>query len=267
MATPDKTEASAGEMWWVNRGGETYGPYERDWMLDNIKNGSLVSSDLVWSPSLGEWSSLENIAALFPELAEPKAPQTDARPAPQKTGFLFRFIRMFMIVLNPGGLLKSHLKSYSWVWAISVSGLAFMLFFIQTSLDLHRAGEAGGGHVVGMAFTGILYGTLGISLFALVAWILVGAWRKKYTAAWSVKAFGLGYAPALVYTTSGLLANLFLGWNTSLSFGIPGVLWATMPMMAALREMTGDKKLVSLLITLCFGLLVFMSWSLLIGRG
>jgi len=253
--------------WHLFQGGKQKGPFSIDQLKQQVIKGEISPTDLVWSPSLGEWSSLENIAALSPKIAESKAPQIAARPAPQKKGFLFRFIRMFMVVLNPGGLLKSHLKSYSWVWAISVSGLAFMLFFIQTSLDLHRAGETGGGHVVGMAFTGILYGTLGISLFALVAWFLVGSWRKKHTVVWSVKAFGLGYAPALVYTTSGLLANLFLGWNTSLSFGIPGVLWATMPMMAALREMTGGKKLLSLLIALCFGLLVFMSWSLLIGQS
>lgn len=267
MTALGKTETSAIKTWWVNRNGETYGPYDRDWMLDNIKNGSLVSSDLVWSPSLEKWSSLENKTALFPELVDSKAPQPAAGPITQKTGFLSRFMRMFMVVLNPGGLLKYHLKSYSWSWALSVSGLAFMLFFLQTSLDISRAGEAGGGYVAGMVFTGILYGTLGVSLFALIAWLLVRAWGSQHPAEWAVKAFGLGYAPALVYTTTGLLANLFLGWNTSMSFGIPGVLWATMPMMAALREMTGGKKLVSLLIALCFAFLVFMSWSLLVGRG
>ncbi|RQD72791.1 MAG: DUF4339 domain-containing protein [Candidatus Syntrophonatronum acetioxidans] len=264
MVSPKKDNGAKRESWYLNRQGNRHGPYDQAQLIQLIREGNILPQDMVWNPSLDYWHAVKDIADLSQELPGAARQGETKTSQGQSTGFK-RFLTMFLMVLNPGMLLKAHLQRYSWQWALSVSGIAFMLFFIQTSLDIHRTGEVGEGYVLGMAFKGILYGTVGISFFALLAWWLVrNAWKSQHPADWAVKAFGLGYAPALVYTTCGLLANIFLGWNTSLTFGIPGVLWATRPMMAALKEMTGGKKVVSLLMSVFFGLLLFMGWSWLI---
>ncbi|UMZ73690.1 GYF domain-containing protein [Natranaerofaba carboxydovora] len=236
---------------YISRQGEVRGPYSKQQILNNISKKEIAINDLVYDTSSNEWKPIREIF-------------TSSETSKQTNKFS-RFWGMFLMVLNPGILLKSHLQSYSWQWALSVSGLAFMLFFVQTSSDIYRGtyGEGGIFTISGIfiAILGFLYGTLGVFLFAMMAWLIVKVWGNHHTAKWTVKAFGLGYSPALVYTTSGLLFNIFLGWNTALTFGIPGILWATRPMMATLKEMTGGKRIVSLLISVFFGCMIFMGWS------
>ena len=265
------------ESWYVNRDGEQHGPYDHEHFLQLIQDGNVVADDLVWNDTMEEWATLSGL-----NIDKQEAPTPDGSPPEQQPGFkallppigkksptvkkggskISKFISMFAIITNPGVLLKNHLQRYSWQWALGVSGLAFMLFFMQTSLDVNRAGYADGGYIAGMTFTGLLYGTAGVAVFALLAKILVRSSEKTHTTEWTVKAFGLSYTPALVYSVCGLLANIFFGWNTALTFGIPGVLWATRPMTATLQEMTGGKKVFSLVIALAFGAILFIAWSL-----
>jgi hypothetical protein len=259
------------ESWYVSRDGEQRGPYDHEHFLQLIQDGNIVADDLVWNDAMEEWATLSTLGLIKQEVpapdVSPSAQQSGSKallpPTGGKSGSkISRVISMFAIITNPGILLKNHLQRYSWQWALGVSGLAFMLFFMQTSLDVNRAGYADGAYIIGMTFTGLLYGTVGVALFALLAKLLVRSSGKTHTTEWAVKAFGLGYAPALVYTFCGLLANIFLGWNTAITFGIPGVLWATRPMTATLQEMTGGKKILSLVIALTFGLILFLAWSL-----
>jgi len=259
------------ESWYLSRDGEQHGPYDHEHFLQLIQDGNIVADDLVWNDAKEEWATLSTLGLIEQEVPAPDVSPPAQQPGPKvllpptgkKGGSkISKFISMFAIITNPGILLKNHLQSYSWQWALGVSGLAFMLFFMQTSLDVNREGYADGGYIAGMTFTGLLYGTAGVAFFALLAKILVRSSEKTHTTEWTVKAFGLSYAPALVYSVCGLLANIFFGWNTALTFGIPGVLWATRPMTATLQEMTGGKKILSLVIALTFGLILFLAWSL-----
>ncbi len=264
MQTEEKGFAQAGKFWHVNRQGTSFGPYEEKELLKFIQEGNILADDLVWNPSTEGWRAIKDVPYFSQAL--PKVPLVAGKGSPKaaKGSWFSRFLKMFLMVLNPGMLLKSHLKQYSWQWALSVSGVAFMLFFLQTSLDLYRVGESGGAYVVVMAIIGVFFGTLGIALFAYISWQVVKNYGNQQPVDWAVKAFGLGYAPALVYTTFGLFANVFLGWNTSLTFGLPGVLWAIRPMMASLKEMTGGKKLLSLGMSVAFGFILFLGWSFLL---
>jgi hypothetical protein len=259
------------ESWYLSRDGEQHGPYDHEHFLQLIQDGNIVADDLVWNDAKEEWATLSTLGLIEQEVPAPDVSPPDQQPGSKvllpptgkKGGSkISKVISMFAIITNPGILLKNHLQRYSWQWALGVSGLAFMLFFMQTSLDVNREGYADAGYIIGMTFTGLLYGTVGVALFALLAKLLVRSSVTTHTTEWTVKAFGLGYAPALVYSVCGLLANIFLGWNTALTFGIPGVLWATRPMTATLQEMTGGKKILSLVIALTFGLILFLAWSL-----
>jgi len=259
------------QSWYVSREGKQYGPYDHEHFLQLINDGNVVADDLVWNDTMENWAALSDLG-----ISKQEEPTPDVPPPGQQPGFgallpptgneggsrISKFIRMFAIITNPGVLLKDHMQRYSWQWALGVSGLAFTLFFMQTSLDVNRAGYADGGYVARMTSTGLLYGTAGVAFFALLARILVRSSGQTHTTEWTVKAFGLGYAPALVYTVCGLLANVLFGWNTSMTFGIPGVLWATRPMTATLQEMTGGKKVLSLVIVLAFGAILLIAWSL-----
>jgi hypothetical protein len=176
-----------------------------------------------------------------------------------------------LMFVNPGAALKGAFTEVSPPFALGVSGAAFGLFFLQTGLDLLRAGQptlprlalSGPVGVVGLCLLGILYGTLGVAFVAGIAWALTRPIGGTFALGWTVRAFALGYSPALVYALLGVIANVALGWNTAVAFGVTGVLWALGPMIAALREMLGGRVGVSVaLATLCGGLVLY-GWAFL----
>ncbi len=171
------------------------------------------------------------------------------------------FLSLLVTATNPGKLVKARLEDEPWPLALLVSGSAFMLFFLQAGLDLLRANEATGTEVVVLTIVGLLYGTAGVFILGSVAFGLASFFDSQRSYTWTIKAFALGYAPTLLYVLLGLLANLILGWNTALVFGITGVMWALMPMRAVANEMVGGRKGVGLTLTTVCGALLLLSWS------
>lgn len=167
------------------------------------------------------------------------------------------------MMFNPGLVVKKIMLNVPWPFSLSVSCLAYTFFFMQTGLDLVRTGSAGPSFVAVTAAMGFVYGTAGVALIAMLAWLLTKAFGNRQTVGWAVSAFGLGYSSALVYALMGLVFSLVFEWRTSVAFGATGVLWAMGPMIAAIREMTGGRLGVSIVIaTVCGGLLLF-GWALI----
>jgi hypothetical protein len=167
------------------------------------------------------------------------------------------------MMINPSGVLKNSVAKIPWPFSLAISGLAFMLFFMQTGLDLHRIGLKGVGFVVLLSVLGFLIGTFGIALLAVFAWTITKLFKGDKPLKWAVSAFGLGYCSTLIFTVLGLLFSLFLHWNTSVAFGVSGLLWATGPMIASIKEMSRDKTALSVIVaTLCSGILL-LGWALL----
>ena len=170
------------------------------------------------------------------------------------------------VMSNPRALLRAPAGPLTWPWALGISGLAFALFFLQTGMDRVRNGsmDAGGAALLGMV--GLLCGSLGVGLLALIAWAIARLAGGTQRPDWAVRAFGLGYSPALLYAICGLCANLLLGWNTAIAFGVTGVLWAMGPLLFTLRTLCNGKLALSMLLTtVCGGGLLF-GWALL-GTG
>ena len=169
------------------------------------------------------------------------------------------------MMFNPGAVLQLRLAGVAWPFAMAVSGAAFTLVFLQTGLDLLKTGRAGGGRVVLLALSGLLYGTLGILLVGLVAWLLSRAFGAKRSPGWAMRAYALAYSPALVYGACGIVANVAFGWRTSIAFGVTGLLWAIGPVMAVNDELTGGRKGPSVVLSIVCGGLALLGWGLL-GR-
>lgn len=167
------------------------------------------------------------------------------------------------IIISPGEIIKGQMSKVPWPFALGISGLSFMLFFLQTGMDMMRAGSLEPKMVVVMAMLGLVYGTLGISLLAVLVWLFTMSAKKQLTIGWAISSFALGYAPALVYSLTGLAFSLLLGWKTSVAFGVTGVLWALRPNMYAIRQMSGDKMAPSIILTTLCGAIILMGWAYL----
>jgi hypothetical protein len=169
----------------------------------------------------------------------------------------------FTMMINPGAALKKMVARIPWPFSLSVSALAFMLFFMQTGLDLMRVGLKGIGFVVQLSVEGAIFGSVGIALLAMIAWGITRIFKGNKSLGWALSAFGLGYCSTLIFTVLGLLFSLILNWNTSVAFGVSGVLWATGPMIASIKEMSRDNTALSVIVaTICSGLLL-LGWVLL----
>ena len=171
------------------------------------------------------------------------------------------------VMIDPGNLLKSRVPETGFGVALGVSGLAFLLFFLQTGIDRAREGQIGAKTVVVLSFVGLVFGTVGVSIIGLVGWTGVHLMGGNGSPGEAIRAFGLAYSPTLIYAAVGLIFNLLLGWNTAVAFGVTGLLWALGPMIGALKEMMGGRSgAAASLATLC-GLLVLFGWVRLGGMA
>ena len=167
------------------------------------------------------------------------------------------------MMINPSAVLQKAVGGVRWPFSLLISALAFMLFFMQTGIDLLRTGQKGAGFVVLLSVEGLLFGSLGVALLAGIAWVITRVFKGDKPLGWAISAFGLGYCSTLIFTVLGMLFSLLLHWNTSVAFGVTGVMWATGPMIASIKQMSRENTALSVIVaTICSGLLLF-GWVLL----
>lgn len=170
---------------------------------------------------------------------------------------------VFGMMINPAGTVRQAVSGTRWYLALVVSALAFGLFFGQTGLDLYRTGQKEFSYLLLSIGIGLAYGLLFIPLLAAAAWLVLKAARNDLSIGNAVASFCLSYSGALVYGIVGLAFSLALGWKTSVAFGVAGVLWATGPMMIAVRELSSGRKGLGIPIATVIGAIVLATWSLL----
>ena len=170
----------------------------------------------------------------------------------------------FALLFSPQRALQQSSK-ISWALAYGISAAAFVLLFLQTGLDLQRAGKIETAQIAVLAAWGLALGTAGVGLIGSIAW--GGARLLGSDIGWSdsLRSFGLAFCPSLLYGLFGLACNLALHWNTALAFGVTGLLWALGPVSAMIRQFTKDKLLPALLLTTLCGALMLGGWALLGG--
>lgn len=173
------------------------------------------------------------------------------------------FSTILGMMISPGPTVKRALSGKQWYLGLIVSTLAFMLFFLQTGLDLYKTGQKGLGFVTLSAVTGALYGLLVIPALAVVVWVILKMTKNEKSLKWAISSFCLSYSGALIYGLAGIVFSLVLGWKTSMAFGVTGVLWAIGPMMIGLREMSGGKTSLGVILATLVGSLVLLSWAFL----
>ncbi|MBU0609174.1 MAG: YIP1 family protein [Armatimonadetes bacterium] len=167
------------------------------------------------------------------------------------------------ILTNPKAVFQQHLMYVPAPLCLLVSGLAFGMFYLQTALDVSQRDWRGIVYTIALTVLGLAVGTVGVGLLAAIAWALTRPFGGKHPIDWAVRAFGLAYAPTLIYAGLGMVANVVLGWNTALAFGVTGLLWALGPMIVAIREMTGERTGISVVIATVCGALMLALWALI----
>lgn len=166
------------------------------------------------------------------------------------------------MMINPSGALKNALQSTKWYFSVAISATAFGLLFIQTGLDLYKTGQKGLDFVLISVAAGILYGMLAIPIMGLIIWMILKISKGDKGLKQTISSFCLSYSGALIYGIIGIVFSLFLGWKTSVAFGVTGVLWAIGPMIIAIRELTGGKNVLSIPIATVVSTIVLLSWSI-----
>ena len=165
------------------------------------------------------------------------------------------------VAIDPGSLVRGRFADTGFVLSLSVSGVAFLLFFLQTGIDRARGGTLDATGVVVLTVIGFVFGTLGIGLTGVVGWLGARLFGGSGGLGEAVRAFALAYSAALVYVVIGLLFNLFFGWNTAVAFGVTGVLWALGPMIAVLKGMVGGRSWPATLLATACGVMVLLGWA------
>jgi hypothetical protein len=172
---------------------------------------------------------------------------------------------LLRVMVDPGVVVRTALPARGILWSLLVPAAAYALLFLQTGLDLAHAGSAGPWRVVALAGIGLAYGAAGVPALAALCWLLSGAREGARGLSKVMQSFAFSHGTALVYVALGLLANLLLGWNTSLCFGITGVLWAFSPLTGALLVLCGGRKLPAILLATLVAGLLLLGWGWIAG--
>ena len=83
------------------------------------------------------------------------------------------------MIANPGEVIKNQMIKVPWPYTMLISGLAFTLFFLQIGIDLFRAGTIGVDRVILIAIIGLLFGTVGVVLLAMLTYLVVQAGKRE----------------------------------------------------------------------------------------
>lgn len=232
--------------------------------------GATVSETARFCPVCGATLPVDHLTSPAPTARPAAAPSVAGNPGdPQPHAAELRplppWLSTLLMMASPGQLMAQRLSHVSCPFALALSGTAFTLLFLQTGLDLVRAGRADMARAAALTITGAVYGTLGVVAIGLVAWALSRLLGSKHRWAWLIRALALGYATTLVYTSVGLLFNVFFKWNTSVAFGVTGVLWALGPMTVVFRNvMDGQVEGSIVLATVCGGL-TLLGWVAIVA--
>lgn len=167
------------------------------------------------------------------------------------------------MMINPGEVIKTQMTKIPWPYSVMVSGLSFTLFFLQTGLDMLKTGQIGASTVILITMLGLLYGTVGIALLAVMVWALSQAKQRDYTLGWTISTFALGYSATFVYALSGLNFSLAFGWKTAVAFGVTGILWALRPTLYTIKQLSGKRVAFSIAITPLCGAILLIGWAVL----
>jgi len=159
-------------------------------------------------------------------------------------------------IFHPAEILTAPFSVAALLSSFIVSGLAFALFFLQTSLD------SGTDHVSTL-LKGILFGTIGISIISIFIWLFAKISGSTVSIPAAISAINCSYGTTLIFVLVGLVLHFLLRWSTSVSCGITGVLAALGPMSGVIMIMTKYKKMPAIFIMTFAGLSVILFWGLL----
>lgn len=166
------------------------------------------------------------------------------------------------MMISPAKALKSSVAKVPWYFSVTVSAIAFGLFFFQTGFDLYRTGQKDFGFAVFSAGAGIIYGLLVIPLLGGILWGVLKLLKTDKSISWAISSICLSYSGAMIYGVTGIVFSVLFGWKTAVAFGITGVLWATGPIIATVREMTKEKGVLGIILATLMGTVILFSWSL-----
>jgi hypothetical protein len=171
----------------------------------------------------------------------------------------------FGMISSPVQTISRHLQHLHWGIALGVSGLAFGILFLQTGLDLQRAGKIENIDILYISLKGIAMGTAGVIVLAVLIWAGAKVWGYTNSITDAFRVMGLAFCPTLLYSLSGLFMNLGWHWNTAVAFGVTGLLWALSPVSAAVKQFTNEKTVPALVLTTICGVLMLAGWAYLGG--
>lgn len=158
--------------------------------------------------------------------------------------------------LNPGEIINSEIRSSFPLLGLAVSGVSFMLFFLLTGLD----NQSGFFFPV---LKGLFFGTVGIAFLALIIWLIVKGLNNGNKLEYVIGSFSLCFTSSMLFTFLGLFLKLILGWNTSVSLGMSGMLFAFSPMISVITSFTGGKRFLDVIIITFAGIYIILFWALL----
>lgn len=164
-------------------------------------------------------------------------------------------------ILNPASIMEQHNPGGSSYLFLIVSAFAYLLFFLQVGIDKLRAEMVQTNYIIKLSGVGFIVGYLGVLLISTVVWVLIKLVKGDWSLSKVIGCMAISHGSTLVYMILGVLAQLILGWNTALAFGVTGLLWSLFPIANSIKLMTKNNIKGTVIITTIVGLMLMFVWN------
>lgn len=163
---------------------------------------------------------------------------------------------MFRFLFNPGEMLDEQRTISKSLLFFLIPALAFMLFFLQTSIET-------GANIYFGILKGFLFGTVGIAAIASLIWLAAKIAGNTADLFNTINSIAVSYTPTVIFVLVGLVLHLAFHWNTALACGVTGVLSAFSPMSGVINKLSKGNRTMSILMMTFTGLYVLCFWVVL----
>jgi hypothetical protein len=160
--------------------------------------------------------------------------------------------------LNPIGIL-SESTFHRWYLYLILPAVGWMLFFLQVGLDKYY----GFWKVLLMVIIGLISGYSFVGAIGFIMTFILSYLGKELKNDQVISLIALSHTYMASSMFLGLIYNI-IGFNSSASFGIAGLMCTLLPIYAGIRTLSKRKPFMAPLLTTLVGVLLLMSWQLII---
>ena len=157
---------------------------------------------------------------------------------PQKKGFVL--LDFILEASNPSILYLEETK-IPWIFYMIFPALSYLFLFLQTGLDRADMGFIEPAGVFKTSVYGLILGCILFFFLSAVLFLIAYIFKKPIEFLKVLECVGIAHLLPLIINLSGFTFRFLTGWDTSVTFGLTGVMISLIPLLGFILNIYKNK--------------------------